>query len=178
MGVVRINTEATSRAHNRAVTQAIGLSAFVAVAVVVCSGAVAANHVTLMGRVVFTASDAPFAGDVMLARADGRLVDLSKSPAMDTAPVVSPDGRHVAFFSTRGGRSAEYVVSIDGSGLHRVTPAIAVTPSVAWSPSGSQLAVLTGAGQGQGALHLASVHGGYWRLLTRADQPSLLVGMR
>lgn len=162
-------------------TRAIGLSAFVAIAVVVCSGAVAATRGTLTGRIVFTASDAPFAGDVMLARANGTLVDLSKSAAIDTAPVVSPDGRHVAFFSTRGGGAefgggAEYVVSIDGSGLHRVTPTIAVTPQVAWSPSGSELAVLTGVGQGQGALHLASVNDGSWKLLTRGDQPGLLVG--
>jgi Tol biopolymer transport system component len=164
------------RAHNRVVTRVIGLSAFVAVAVILCSRALAANHGTLTGRIVFTASDAPFAGDVTLARADGTLVDLSRSPAMDTAPVVSPDGRRVAFFSTRGGHGAEYVVSIDGSNLRRVTPPVAAPPSVAWSPSGSQLAVLTGTGQGHGALHLASANGGMWKMLARAGQPSVLVG--
>jgi len=152
----------------------VGIS--VVLGAVLFSGAVGANDGALTGRIVFTASDAPFAGDVMLARADGSLVDLSRSPALDTAPVVSPGGRRVAFFSTRGGYGAEYVVSIDGSGLHRVTPPIGVTPSVTWSPDGLQLAVLTAAGPAQGALHLVSVTGRGWKLIARADQPNGLVG--
>jgi Tol biopolymer transport system component len=130
----------------------------------------------LTGRIVFTATDAPFAGDVTLVRADGTRIDLSKSPAADSAPVLSPDGRHVAFFSSRGGHGAEYVVSVDGRDLHPVTPSIDVQAGVAWSPSSSQLAVLTGAGQGAGALHLAAASGGSWKLIAAVDQPAALIG--
>ena len=155
----------------------IGLGlATVAVAVVVCSGALATARGSLTGHIVFTATDTPFADDVMLVRSDGTRIDLSKSRASDTAPVVSPDGKHVAFFSTRGGHGAEYVVSTDGRDLRRVTPAIADSPSVAWSPFGSQLAVLTAPGQGTGAIHLTTVGGTSWRLIAGVDQPSALVG--
>jgi Tol biopolymer transport system component len=154
---------------------ALGL-ATAAVAVVVCSGALATTGGSLTGHIVFTATDTPFADDVMLVRSDGTRIDLSKSRASDTAPVVSPDGKHVAFFSTRGGHGAEYVVSTDGRDLRRVTPAIADSPSVAWSPSGSQLAVLTAPGQGTGAIHLTTVGGTGWRLIAGVDQPSALVG--
>ena len=84
---------------------ALGL-ATAAVAVVVCSGALATTGGSLTGHIVFTATDTPFADDVMLVRSDGTRIDLSKSRASDTAPVVSPDGKHVAFFSTRGGHGA------------------------------------------------------------------------
>ena len=74
------------------------------------------------GHIVFAATDDPSNGDVMLVRADGTQIDLSASPALDTSPVVSPDGRLVAFFSTRGGHGAEWVVGVDGKGIRKVTP--------------------------------------------------------
>lgn len=151
--------------------------AAIAAAVVVCSAALGAGSGRLTGRIVFTATRAPFANDVMLVKASGVRLDLSRSPAPDLAPVVSPDGAHVAFFSMRGGHGAEYVVSVDGRDLRQVTPAIEIQPSVAWAPSGAQLAVLTGGGQGEvGAIHLASVRGGAWKLLAGVAQPAALVG--
>jgi Tol biopolymer transport system component len=148
----------------------------VAAAVGVCSSALGAGIGPLTGRIVFTATDAPLADDVMLVRTNGVRIDLSKSAAYDGAPVVSPDGKHVAFFSLRGGHGAEYVVSTDGSGLRQVTPPMDVQPSVAWSPSESQLAVLVGAGQGTGSIHLAASGGGVWKLVAGVDQPQALVG--
>ena len=153
------------------------IGALVVIAIVVCPAALAAGSSLLTGRIVFTATAAPFADDVILVRVNGKRIDLSKSPASDISPVVSPDGTHVAFFSTRGGHGAEYVVSINGRQLRRVSPAIDIQPSVAWAPSGSRLAVLTGGGQGAvGAIHLASVAGGAWTLLAAVDQPGALVG--
>ncbi len=148
--------------------------ALAAIAIVACSALAAGGSVR--GRIVFTATDAPFANDVMLVRANGARLDLSRSAAFDGAPVVSPHGKHVAFFSMRGGHGAEYVVSTDGTGLRRVTPPIGVEPSVAWSPSGSHLAVLTGAGQSAGSIHLAAAGGSVWRLVAGVDQPQALVG--
>jgi Tol biopolymer transport system component len=151
--------------------------ALVVIAIAVCPAALGAGSASLTGRIVFTATAAPFADDIMLVKASGVRTDLSRSPALDTAPVLSPDGTRVAFFSMRGGHGAEYVVSIDGRQLRQVSPAIDVQPSVAWAPSGSRLAVLTGGGQGTvGAIHLASVTGGAWTLLAAVDQPGALVG--
>ncbi|HEU5371324.1 MAG TPA: hypothetical protein VFU51_02940, partial [Gaiellaceae bacterium] len=161
---------------NRALAGAVGAAVLVVMGVVVCAAALAAGT-SLTGRIVITASDAPFADDVTLVRLNGARIDLSKSPAYDAAPVVAPDGKHVAFFSLRGGRGAEYVVALDGRGLRRVTPKMDVPPSIAWSPSGSQLAVLTGGGQGGvGAIHLAAVTGGAWRLVAGVARPAALVG--
>lgn len=148
-----------------------------AVVVVVCAAALGAGSGRLTGRIVFTAIDSPYADDVMLVKASGARVDLSKSPAPDIAPVLSPDGMHVAFFSTRGGHGAEYVVSTDGRrDLRQVTPPIDVQPSIAWSPSGTRLAVLTGSGQSAGAIHLAAADGAGWRLIAGVSQPNALVG--
>ena len=151
------------------------LGALVVITSVVCATALAASG-SVRGRIVFTATDAPFADDVMIVRANGTRIDLSRSAAFDGAPVVSPDGKHVAFFSLRGGHGAEYVVSTDGSGLRQVTPPIDVQPNVAWSPSGSRLAVLGGAGQGTGSIHLAAPGGGVWQLVVGVDRPQALVG--
>ena len=108
------------------------------------SAALAAGATPSKGRIVFSATDMPLHGDVMLVRANGTELDLSRSPAFDGAPVVSPNGKLVAFFSLRGGHGAEYVVRTDGTGLHPVTPALSVEPSVAWSPDDRELAVLEG----------------------------------
>ena len=91
----------------------------------------------------------------MFVNASGTRLDLSKSPPPTRAGLL-PGRNHVAFFSMRGGHGAEYVVSIDGPAAAGVSPAIEVQASVAWAPAGSQFAVLTGGGQGAGAIHLAS----------------------
>ncbi|MGN6799643.1 MAG: TolB family protein, partial [Gaiellaceae bacterium] len=148
----------------------------IAAAVIVCSSALGSDSGSVTSRIVFTATDAPFVDDVMLVRTNGVRIDLSKSAAYDGAPVVSPDGKHVAFFNMRDGHGAEYVVSTSGSGLRQVTPPIDVQPSAAWSPSGSQLAVLLGAGQGTGSIHLAAPGGGVWKLVAGVDQPQSLIG--
>ena len=60
------------------------------------------------GRIVFSATDAPATGDVMLVRADGSSVDLSRSPAYDTAPVLSPNGRLLATWARRGSAPGQF----------------------------------------------------------------------
>jgi Tol biopolymer transport system component len=141
---------------------ALGLAAFAAVA----------GAGTPSGRIVFAATDAPANGDVMLVRADGSELDLSASPALDTGPVVSPTGKLVAFYSTRGGHGAEWVVGIDGTGLRQVTPPLADTAlQVAWAPNGRDLAVVD-----NNAVHRASAAGGVWVRIDRRDQPTQLAG--
>ena len=112
----------------------------------------------------------------MLVKADGTKIDLSNSFAPDTAPSLSPDGKFVAFSSTRSGQVGEYVVAIGGGAARQVTPPLAVSPFVVWSPDSSNLAVLDGAADRHDGIHLASRDGGVWRLLDRGDQPSSLVG--
>lgn len=123
------------------------------------------------GHIVFAATDAPSNGDVMLVRANGTTLDLSASPALDSSPVLSPNGKLVAFFSMRGGHGAEWVVGIDGKGLRQVTPHLADQPAVAWAPNSRDLAVTT-----PGQVRRASARGGVWVRLDRRDHPQGLVG--
>jgi TolB protein len=41
--------------------------------------------------------------------------------ARDGSPVLSPDGRRIAFVSERDGNRQIYVMNADGSGLRRLT---------------------------------------------------------
>lgn len=128
-------------------------------AAVVLAGAIAASvaaepsarSTSLPPPILFAADNAPaLSGDVFRLDANGRLVNLSKSPFADENPLVSPDGRRVAFVSERGGGPGIYDVGIDGAHLQRLDPpphqigVSQLTPQLAWSPDGRLLAAVTG----------------------------------
>jgi len=82
----------------------------------------------------------------------------------DTEPRFSPDGRTVAFASTRLGPAAVWLSRPDGSGLRRLT-ASGVEP--AWSPDGQWIAYSTGAEIGRQAdIYVTPLLGGVPRRLT------------
>jgi Tol biopolymer transport system component len=124
------------------------------------------------GKIVFAADRAPsLNGEIYRLDRDGHRVDLSKSPALDVDPVVSPNGTKVAFSSNRGGRVALYTVGIDGTGLRRVSSffgsVFATTAGqspLAWSPDGGRLLAVLPGGlwvNGQQIVHRA-VAGAAW----------------
>src|SRR4051812_8430564 len=60
------------------------------------------------------------------------------APAVaNTDPVVSPDGRHIAFVSNRDGVATMYVMDVDGSHVRRVVTQRAASPQ--WSPDGRSI---------------------------------------
>ncbi len=64
--------------------------------------------------------------------------DLTPGPDHDWDGKWSPDGRHIAFTSTRNGKAAIYTMNADGSNQHAITGSDNdVTP--AWSPDGKQI---------------------------------------
>jgi dipeptidyl aminopeptidase/acylaminoacyl peptidase len=81
--------------------------------------------------------------DIWVVRADGSgapklLVGGEKS---ENTPRWSPDGKHVAFISTRDGDSQVYVADADGSHVRRVTTVEGgVQPPLVFSPDGAMLA--------------------------------------
>lgn len=82
--------------------------------------------------------------DLFSAYEDGTgLVRLTTSPASDITGAYSPDGRKVAFLSTRDGSFQLYVMNADGSSIKRLTNlepfSWHVTPP-SWSPDGKKIA--------------------------------------
>ena len=90
------------------------------------------------GTIAFTrvASAAEGSMDICSVRSDGR--GLRQLAADARGPAWSPDGSKIAYasLSARGG---VWVMSADGSGKRRVTPAPGGADWVAWSPDGRQI---------------------------------------
>jgi Tol biopolymer transport system component len=85
-----------------------------------------------------------FGGDgnleVYVADADGsNQTNLSNDPGYDLEPTWSPDGRRIAFFSTRG-PSGIWVMDADGSSKTNLTHDPGGDRYPAWSPDGSRIA--------------------------------------
>lgn len=100
-------------------------------------------------------------------RADGTdPVRLTHNDANDTAPVVSPDGRRIAFISDRDGNREVYVMSADGSDQQNLTrhPAEDWTPT--WSPDGKRIAFASFR-DGNWELYVMDADGANVRRLTR-----------
>jgi Tol biopolymer transport system component len=132
--------------------------------------------------IVFDANLRPqFYGEIYRADPNGTRVDLSRSPGADFSPSVSPNGKQVAFASSRGGRLAIYVVGIDGSGLRRISPLLfreqpgaEDVSRIAWSPNGHLVAVSVQDNANAAAdlpvAYLADLHGG-WHAIPEHGTP-------
>ncbi len=86
-----------------------------------------------------------FAGDqtdIYVVNSDGSgLVNLTDDVATDSGPAWSPDGKQIAFATTRDGPGSEiYVMNANGSGQTRLTNDPASDRGPAWSPDGTKIA--------------------------------------
>jgi len=81
----------------------------------------------------------------LLSLETGESRQLTGGLARDTNPQWSPDGKQIAFLSTRGGKQQIYLIPVDG-GEARVLTAIkqGVGGGPAWSPNGKQIAFTAG----------------------------------
>ena len=97
------------------------------------------------GLIAFVSNRLPDRGGEIFSvtAAGARRRDLSRSPSPDSDPVVSPDGRRVAFFSSRP-KSGLYVANVDGIGAPPDRRHCAATRSrpagSRWSRDGRSLA--------------------------------------
>ena len=65
---------------------------------------------------------------------------LTKSPAIDTTPAYSPDGKFITFASDRDSGQKIYVMYADGSSVARITPDSGSYSKPVWSPDGKLIA--------------------------------------
>jgi serine/threonine protein kinase/Tol biopolymer transport system component len=74
---------------------------------------------------------------------DGRPIGTARpliaSSRVDSSPHISPDGRHIAFVSLRGGGQDIWISAADGTNPRRIT-SLAVTSGPRWSPDGRWIA--------------------------------------
>ena len=94
------------------------------------------------GKVVYT-SDENGNPDIYISTSDSKALRLTKSPANDHSPQLSPDGKQVAFVSDRDGDSDIFVVQTTGEKLFQITVSPEDESSPRWSPDGKMLALLT-----------------------------------
>lgn len=95
-------------------------------------------------------------------------VRLTNSPGDDKRPVVSSDGRTVAFESKRDGDLEIYVMNADGSGQKRLTETPGLDREPAFSPNGRRIAFSSNRG-GAGAIYVMNADGTEPKSLTPAD---------
>ena len=99
------------------------------------------HHVTPPGSadgIVFAA--APEGTWHLFVTRRGQLVQLTDGNGADLAPAWSPDGRRIAFQSTRDGNWEIYVMNADGSDVHRLTHGEAEDGEPSWSADGKRIA--------------------------------------
>ncbi len=81
--------------------------------------------------------------DIWMVPADGSAParPLTRSEKADTTPRFSPDGRRLAFLSTRGGSSQVYLLDLGGGEARKLTDVPSgVKEPLVWSPDGKKLA--------------------------------------
>jgi Tol biopolymer transport system component len=116
---------------------------FAAFLVVGATGACGEHSVVAQRPILFSADLAPrVSGEIYKVALNGKRTDLSRSLYADTGPVISPDGKRVAFLSGRAGYPAIYVVGINGRGLKLLSPNLGGPGPFSWSSDGTQLAAV------------------------------------
>src|ERR1700704_239903 len=75
----------------------------------------------------------------MVSTSGGSAMQLTQS-GHDSSPVWSPDGKTLAFLSSRGGESQVYLLSMEGGEAHALTKLSTGVDMVKWSPEGKTIA--------------------------------------
>jgi len=81
----------------------------------------------------------------LLSLDTGKTRQLTAGTASDTAPDFSPDGKQIAFLSTRGGDPQVYIIAVDGGEARPLTNLKqAIGGGPLWSPDGKWIAFTAG----------------------------------
>ncbi len=88
-----------------------------------------------------TTSFFPAPRDLTVILANGETRRLTDTPEIDEhSPVLSPDGRFVAYFAEQNGQANVYLFGVDGSGPTQLTSMSGQKSNLAWSPDGRWVA--------------------------------------
>lgn len=106
--------------------------------------------------------------EIVIVDDDGRTVEVvARNEAIDVSPTWSPDGRRLAFCSSRGGTPQIYVIDAGGGGLRRVTHQGSYNTSPAWSPTGDRIAYTSRVPGGSFQVFVVDLVSGGVRQVTR-----------
>jgi Tol biopolymer transport system component len=95
------------------------------------------SHPDTGGKIAFTSNRTGGQDEIVVANADGTgRIDLN---AQGRSPEFSPDGRRIAFSSTRDGNSEIYVMNADGSNQTRLTFNTLYDSRPQWAADGRKL---------------------------------------
>ena len=79
--------------------------------------------------------------DIWLISVDGKVLrQLTNSPKADNTPRWSPDGKKIAFISTRSGSPQIWMIKLDGGEASKITDISTGASGIVWSPDGKYLA--------------------------------------
>ncbi|MGD8319895.1 MAG: PDZ domain-containing protein [Gemmatimonadota bacterium] len=112
------------------------------VAVLASASVAAAQSTRLLREPTLSASSVAFTygADLWIApRGGGTARRLTATPAVESDPHFSPDGRWIAFTSNRSGIPQVYVVSVDGGDPTRLTWYPATSEARGWTPDGARV---------------------------------------
>ena len=116
--------------------------------------------------------------DIFIMDADGSNEKrLTSHPKNDGVPTWSPDGRHLAFSSSRGGWREIYIIELSTGDIRQLTENVdndAFSSRPSWSPDGRHIVheqVITGGGR---HIYITDVAGKNTRPFLKGPQPHLI----
>ena len=85
--------------------------------------------------------------DLFIGPRDGPMRRVTDDPARDRAPVFTPDGRSLMFYSNRDGKWGPWIIGLDGGGLRKLAEPPAGAVYVLVSPKGDAIVFIGDSGR-------------------------------